>query len=83
MKDIYCDFCKKKIDEIPDTKGKIKWDKGYGKGLDFHVEISIHLMTGMDICGSCVSKAAEKALSDEETRKTLIKHLVDPPVYMP
>ena len=83
MKERYCDYCKKKIHDIPENKASAEFPyPGPENGVfEFHVEVKVHLCTGMDICCTCAKKAVEMALNDTKLKGKLVKQIIDPPCY--
>jgi hypothetical protein len=84
MKERYCDFCKKKINEIPENKAVHDFPyPGPENGkFQFHVEVKVHICTGMDICCACAEKSVRAALDDKKTKEKLVKLIIDPPCYL-
>jgi len=83
MKNVYCDYCKKKVVGTPANKATDEFPyPGPEDGtFQFHVEVKVHLCTGMDICCSCAEKAVRSALNSKELKEKLVKLIVDPPCY--
>ena len=75
MRDYYCDYCKKKMGNIPERKATVT----SRKKLPFSVEVTVTLCTGMDVCCNCATKAIESALSDEQLKKEMVQLIIDPP----
>ena len=83
MRERYCDYCKKRINTIPENKASYEFPyPGPENGtFKFHVEVKVQLCTGMDICCTCAEKAIRSALEDGKTKEKLVKRIIDPPCY--
>ena len=83
MKNVYCDYCKKKFNDIPESKASDDFPyPGPENGTyQFSVSVKVHLCTGMDICCTCAEKAVRGALDSKELKEKLVKLIVDPPCY--
>lgn len=82
MKTTKCDYCGKKIENVPDLDAEV--DYGYPSSENgvykFSVTVGVHICTGMDICIDCAKKAVQAALTDKETRDEIVGFIIDPPI---